>query len=103
MLMVQTEISFPENKTTSDKIIEVISGCPGLTSKQIHYLIKDKGVNEVSYQATFKQLTKLREKQMLCKKERKYYIDPKWIKKLKQFILNIEENQDLNKTIILIP
>jgi len=81
-----------EKYTTKDYIISVLGYDWPLTIKKIYNLIKKKYGHNVTYQAIYKTVNELQNKNVLEKKSQGYQINLKWLKDLHSYTEVIETN-----------
>ena len=68
---------------SKEKVIQLLSESPSLSTKQIHYRLQRHYSIQQSYQATHKTLKQLILNGTLIKKDQKYSINPAWVEKFK--------------------
>lgn len=77
---------------TKDAVISILTLEWPLTMREIFFHIQKKYGYRNSYQAVFKAINELSEKQVLLKKDKKYSINIDWVKKVQSFTDVVETN-----------
>jgi hypothetical protein len=93
MLLMAGGIPFdlPQQSSTKNQIINVLSDKWPLTAKQICARLKKKHASTRSYQAVHKMLLQLADEGVILKKGKNYALNGKWISDLKNFSTGLEE------------
>ena len=88
--MQTTSSTIQKPKTTKEQIISLLSEEWPLTAKEIHDKLEKEFYTELSYQATHKMLTEMQENSLLSNINKKFELNPNWVKNQKQFFEKIE-------------
>jgi len=81
-----------EKATTKDYIISLLGYDWPLTIKKVYHLIKKRYGHDVTYQAVYKTINELHNKEVIEKKDAGYQINLKWLKRLHGYTEVIETN-----------
>ncbi|MDD3160020.1 MAG: hypothetical protein PHQ98_03565 [Candidatus ainarchaeum sp.] len=101
-MLIKLKIGLFETSCTNSLVVDIVSKFPGLTSVQIHNLIKKTEYKRISYQGIFKTLSNLVDIHVLDKKNKLYYINQIWISQLKKYVRNVEKNKNFGKTLVFV-
>ncbi|MBS3134082.1 HAD-IB family hydrolase [Candidatus Woesearchaeota archaeon] len=82
--------SFSMKNTVKDNIISILLHEFPLSVRDIHAIIKEKHSKNVTYQAVHKTVKQLYKDQILLEKDRKFFINQKWILNIKNLIKNFD-------------
>lgn len=82
--------SKPSN--TKDAVISILTIDWPLSLKQIFYKIRKKYNYSSSYQAVYKAVKELKEKDVLIERDKKYMINIEWVKEVQSFTDIVETN-----------
>ncbi len=91
MLLVASPGCVNGGGKVKDAIVNVLGNEWPLSLKEIYFAVVRDYSLSVSQQAVHKALKKLVENKVLAKHERKYCLNLKWIREIKQFGTNLEE------------
>jgi len=98
-------LTLPEpgkEKRVKDMIIDILSFEWPLTLSQIYNRISKDYASSVSCQAVYKAINELVDEQVLVKKEKQYAINIKWVEKIKEFAVHVENNYKNNANMPLV-
>ncbi len=73
-----------QEKTSREKIIELLSGNAPLSAKQIHLRLQRQYGVSSSYQAAHKTLKQMLEEKIVAKNDKGYCLNPEWIENFKK-------------------
>jgi len=82
--------SKPSN--TKDAVISILTTDWPLSLRQMFYKIRKKYNYSSSYQAVYKAVKELKEKEVLIEKDKKYMININWVKEVQSFTDIVETN-----------
>lgn len=89
----------PEDASTKQKIISVLSAEWPLTTKQIFERLQREYSAEISYQAVHKVIKELQEDQVIERKNEGYQLNVEWLQKSKKTLEDVEKRYMQNKKI----
>jgi len=96
MILVCSTIKFPLNKSNkcqvADLVISLLASEWPLSIKSLHYRIKRRHALEVSFQAVYKAVKKLRDEGIVSKEESLYLLNYTWVDSLNKFSSEIRKN-----------
>jgi hypothetical protein len=89
-LIIPEMESRPSN--TKDAVISILTTDWPLSLRQIFYKIRKKYSYSSSYQAVYKAVKELRERDVLTEKDKRYMINISWVKEVQSFTDIVETN-----------
>ncbi|MCA9460006.1 MAG: hypothetical protein KC550_05655 [Nanoarchaeota archaeon] len=85
-----------DDQSHKNLVFQILSSQSRLKAKSLHNLLKKKYLISYSYQATYKLLSELVEKNIVIKKDLEYSINQDWLKSEKEKIENLLSNNHTN-------
>ena len=86
------------NSTLAELVIVLLTHEWPLTTKGIYNRVNRNFANGVSFQAVHKAVKKLREQEILSKKDSYYKINVKWLEQINKFSNQVEKLYEKNET-----